>query len=285
MGVDRRSLIKGAAAAAAGVVAAGCGSGDPAAGRGGGAASGTPDSVRSAAAPHPAAPHPGTSAPPPAAADAPGPHDLPPLPAAMPPEVARAATGRPEVALTFHGQGDPAGVERLLAVVERARVGITVLAVGTWLGEYPAMAGRVLAGGHELGNHSEHHLDMLAMDAETAYREIAACADRLTALTGSRGRWFRPSQTQYANAVVKAQAARAGYPTCLAYSLDSRDHTEPGPAAVVRNVLDQVAAGDVVSLHFGHDGTTAALPALLDGLRGRGLRPVTASALFTPTAA
>lgn len=230
-------------------------------------ASGRPDPVRSAAAPHP-----GASAVLSAAT-------------ALPAEVSRADTGRPEVALTFHGQGDPAGVERLLAVVERARAGVTVLAVGTWLGEYPAMAGRVLAGGHELGNHSENHLDMTAMDAATAYREIAACADRLTALTGSRGRWFRPSQTQYANAVVKAQAVRAGYPTCLAYSLDSRDHTEPGPGAVVRNVLDKVAPGDVVSLHFGHDGTTVALPAILDGLRAQGLRPVTASALFTPTAA
>lgn len=276
MGVDRRSLVRGlvtgVAAAAAGVVAAGCGAGGGAS-RGGRPAAvepsafGTPDPVRSAAAPHPGAPA------------------VPSAAAVLPAEVSRAGTGRPEVALTFHGQGDPAGVERLLAVVERARVGVTVLAVGTWLGEYPAMAGRVLAGGHELGNHSENHLDMTAMDAVTAYREIAACADRLTALTGSRGRWFRPSQTQYANTVVKAQAARAGYPTCLAYSLDSRDHTEPGPAVVVRNVLDKVAPGDVVSLHFGHDGTTAALPAILDGLRARGLRPVTASALFTPTAA
>lgn len=270
MGVDRRSLIKGVAGAVAGVAAAGCGAGDGAS-RGGGKAavdptvSGTPDPVRSAAAPRPGA-------------------SARPGPAALPAEVVRADTGRPEVALTFHGQGDPGGVERLLAVVERARVAVTVLAVGTWLGQYPAMAGRVLAGGHELGNHSENHLDMLAMDAETAYREIAACADRLTALTGSRGRWFRPSQTQYANAVVKAQAARAGYPTCLAYSLDSRDHTEPGPAAVVRNVLDRVGPGDVVSLHFGHEGTTVALPAILDGLTSRGLRPVTASVLFTPAA-
>ncbi|MGW0663592.1 polysaccharide deacetylase family protein [Streptodolium elevatio] len=274
--INRRSLIKGVAAAAAGVVASGCGAGDDTA-RGGKAPG---DSLSASGAPEPgrsAAPHPGAVSVPPGSA--------PPAAGALPAEVARAGTGRPEVALTFHGQGDPAGVERLLAVVERARVGVTVLAVGTWLGEYPAMAGRVLAGGHELGNHSENHLDMLSMDAETAYREIAACAARLTALTGSHGRWFRPSQTQYANAVVKAQAARAGYPTCLAYSLDSRDHTEPGSAAVVRNVLDKVAPGDVVSLHFGHDGTTAALPAILDGLRVRDLRPVTASALFAPAAA
>lgn len=206
-------------------------------------------------------------------------------PAAVPGEVSRADSGRAEVALTFHGQGEPAQVERLLAVLEQAGVRVTVLAVGTWLGEYPAMARRVLAGGHELGNHSENHLDMLSMDAASVYREISACAERLRALTGSQGRWFRPSRTQYANAVVKEQAARAGYPTCLAYSLDSRDHTEPGPSAVVANVLDKVVAGDVVSLHFGHDGTTVAMPRILAGLRDKGLRPVTADVLFGPAAA
>ncbi|NUU21192.1 MAG: polysaccharide deacetylase family protein, partial [Streptomycetaceae bacterium] len=123
------------------------------------------------------------------------------------------------------------------------------------------------------------------MDAATAYREISTCADRIRALTGSPGRWFRPSQTQYASALLKEQAARAGYPTCLSYSLDSRDHTDPGPDAVARTVLAGVRPGSVVSLHCGHEGTTAALPVILDGLRAKGLRPVTAGDLFTPTAA
>jgi hypothetical protein len=36
-----------------------------------------------------------------------------------------------------------------------------------------------------------------------------------------------------------------------------------------------------VSLHFGHAGTVTALPAILRGLTGRGLRPVTLSALLS----
>jgi hypothetical protein len=44
--------------------------------------------------------------------------------------------------------------------------------------------------------------------------------------------------------------------------------------AAVRN-------GSIVSLHFGHSGTVTALPALLDGLRGKGLRPVTMTELMS----
>jgi len=142
------------------------------------------------------------------------------------------------------------------------------------------MARRVLDGGHELGNHTEHHIDIDTLSPSGAYAEIEDCAARLQRLTGSRGRWFRPSQAQHATATVRAAAARAGYPTVLSYDLDSLDYTDPGTDAIVHNVLSAVRAGDVVSMHLGHAGTVAALPAILDGLRTRGLQAVTASALF-----
>jgi peptidoglycan/xylan/chitin deacetylase (PgdA/CDA1 family) len=184
------------------------------------------------------------------------------------------------VALTFHGDGPPALATALLAEAERAGARVTVMAVGRWLGEYPQMARRILDGGHELGNHTEHHIAVDALSPDAAYAEIEGCAARLQKLTGTRGRWFRPSQAQHASATVRAAALRAGYPTVLSYDLDSLDYTDPGPNAVVHNVLSAVRVGDVVSMHLGHRGTITALPAILDGLRSRGLRAVTASELF-----
>ena len=86
--------------------------------------------------------------------------------------------------------------DALLATAERAGARVTVLAVGTWLGQYPRVAERILRGGHYLGNHTMHHLDITAMGASGAYAEIAGCAQRLHALTGSACRRFRPSQTR-----------------------------------------------------------------------------------------
>jgi hypothetical protein len=39
--------------------------------------------------------------------------------------------------------------------------------------------------------------------------------------------------------------------------------------------------GSVVSTHLGHPGTLTALPGVIADLAGRGLRPVTATTLFT----
>jgi len=198
------------------------------------------------------------------------------------PQVVHGSRDRSEVALTFHGQGPVSMADALLAEAERAGAQVTVLAVGTWLGQYPQIAERILRGGHDLGNHTMHHLDITAMDAPGAYAEIAGCAQRLRALTGSTGRWFRPSQTRYATPLIEREARKAGYQTCVSYDVDSLDYTDPGPDAIVSTVLGSARPGSIVSLHLGHSGTVAALPAVLRGLASRGLRPVTLTDLFSP---
>lgn len=194
--------------------------------------------------------------------------------AALPPEISNGPRDRPNVALTFHGQGDPALARQLLTELERGGAHVTVFAVGTWLADQPDIARRVLDGGHELGNHTENHADISRMTPAEAFGEINACAQRIRKLTGSIGTWFRPSQTQHANTLIRAQADRVGYPTCVSYDVDSLDYTDPGSQAVVRVTLSQVRPGSIVSLHFGHRDTLAAIGPILDGLRTRGLHAV-----------
>ncbi|MFK8906030.1 polysaccharide deacetylase family protein, partial [Streptomyces sp. YS-3] len=200
---------------------------------------------------------------------------------AQPGEVTHGPRDRPKVALTFHGQGDPGQATAVLAEAERAGARITVLAVGSWLDEHPRMARRILDGGHDLGNHTQRHIDISALTEPEAYAEITGCADRLRRLTGSIGTWFRPSRTQYATPLVQRLARRAGYPHVLSYDVDSLDFTSPGAPAVTRNVTARIRNGSVVSLHFGYADTVAALPVLLADLDRRGLRAVTTTELLT----
>ncbi|MFJ6573672.1 polysaccharide deacetylase family protein [Streptomyces sp. NPDC091292] len=268
MTLDRRSALRtGAGLAAAGALTAGCSSSDPAPARP--PASGTRNA---SAGPAAASPSPSRSAGP-----APGPRRFPGQPA----QIAHGPATRPQVALTFHGQGDPAIARALLTEAEKAGARVTVLAVGTWLDEHPDMARRVLDGGHDLGNHTLHHLGINTMSEAEARAEITGCADRLRRLTGSIGSWFRPSRAQEASPQVQRIAASVGYPHVLSYDVDSLDFTSPGASAVVRNATGPARAGSVVSLHFGYADTVAALPGVLEELHRRGLRAVTTTELLT----
>ena len=265
--IERREFLLLAGLAATGAGLAGCTSarqaGEPSAGHGPGS---------SAAVPSPA-PSPHGSA-----SSQPGKQPSQQLG----PQVVHGPRDRSQVALTFHGQGPVPMAEALLAEAERAGARVSVLAVGTWLEQYPQIARRILGGGHDLGNHTMHHLDIAAMDAAEAFAEIVGCAQRLRALTGSAGRWFRPSQTQYSTPLIEREARRAGYRTCVSYDVDSLDYTDPGPDAIVSTVLGKTRPGSIVSLHLGHSGTVTALPAILRGLARRRLRPVTLTGLLSP---
>ncbi|MFJ6436265.1 polysaccharide deacetylase family protein [Streptomyces sp. NPDC091416] len=260
--VHRRSALRaGAGAALAAALAAGCAD---------------PDSAGPAAA-SPTRPEPEKRPSTGAHAPAPTPHRIP----GQPVQIDHGPRDRARVALTFHGQGDPAVARTVLGTAERAGARVTVLAVGSWLDEHPGMARRILDGGHDLGNHTQHHIDISSMDETRAYAEITDCAQRLRRLTGSIGTWFRPSRTRYATPLVQRLAARAGYPHVLSYDVDSLDFTSPGATAVTRKVAGEIRNGSVVSMHFGYADTVAALPLLLTELDRRGLRAVTTTELLT----
>jgi peptidoglycan/xylan/chitin deacetylase (PgdA/CDA1 family) len=194
-------------------------------------------------------------------------------------EIVHGSRTTPAVALTFHGAGDPRLAQGVLDAVARGGAHITVLAVGTWLQAYPQLGTTLLAGGHELGNHTWHHRPMRQMSESSAYDEIVGGQKQVARFTRAPT-WFRPSGTPRATANILAAAGRAGYRTSLAFDVDPRDYADPGPAAVVSRVLADVRAGSIVSLHLGHAGTVAALPRILAGLASRGLSTVTVSQLL-----
>lgn len=196
-------------------------------------------------------------------------------------EYAHGSRSRHQVALTFHGAGDPAIARDLLAIFAAHHAKVTVLAVGTWLESDHRIAHEIVDAGHELGNHTYQHLDIDSLSAVDARNEIVRCRDLLVSVVGSPGAHFRQSQSRRATPLVRRLAGAAGYPVCLSYDIDSLDYTDPGPTAVRTNVAT-ARAGSIVSMHFGHRGTVEAMPGVLSDLAARGLQPVTATTLLAP---
>ncbi|MGW2707026.1 polysaccharide deacetylase family protein [Streptomyces sp. NPDC001340] len=264
---NRRGVLRaGAGLVTGGAFAAGCGAGQDA----------RPGATTAA---HPGSAPPADASGRPAATShaAPAPRAY----AGLPAQISHGPRTRPQVALTFHGQGDPDFAESLLSTAEQHGARLTVLAVGTWLDQHPGLARRILDGGHDLGNHTQRHISVNAMAEAEARKEITDCADRLKRLTGSIGTWFRPSRSPTASPLVTRLARAAGYPHVLSYDVDSLDYTRPGADAVTRKVLAEVRGGSVVSLHFGYPDTVAALPAVLHELDRRHLRAVTTTELLS----
>ena len=219
----------------------------------------------------------GSTASAPATAGRPGP---PRIAMTAGPDITHGPRTGGQVALTFHGQGPESMARDILAACARAHASVTVFAVGTWLEQYPHVGREVVAAGHELGNHTWSHQQMKQLTRAQAVEEAVRGARALKTAVGSAGWWFRPSGTQHSTPTIRAAAAAAGYHRCVSYDVDPEDFRDPGAQAVRTRTLAAVQPGSIVSLHFGHQGTVDALPGILKGLQGKGLRPVTLSTLL-----
>jgi len=185
------------------------------------------------------------------------------------------------VALTFHGAGEPTVTQEVLRICATYRAQITVFAVGTWLTAHPDLGRAIVAGGHDLGNHTWSHQPMLRLGASAADAEVRDGARAVAAIKGGSPILFRPSGTARSTPLIRAAAEAAGYARCVSYDVDSLDYTDPGSAAVVRHTLAGMRPGSIISLHLGHVGTVEALPTILRGLAERSLRAVSVTKLLS----
>lgn len=195
-------------------------------------------------------------------------------------DIAHGSRNKSEVALTFHGSGDPAIVQKLLAIFKSTSTPITIFAIGKWLQGYPVVAKQMLNAGYDIGNHTMNHYQMKTLNAKKVDVEIAGCAAELKKLIGNHGKWFRPSGTQYSNAIIRKAAIKYGYSQCISYDVDSHDYQDVGKRAVLADISGAIKKGSIISLHFGHQDTIDAMPTLLENLHAKGLTPVTLTTLL-----
>ena len=210
------------------------------------------------------------------------------------PYVIRRAGYRPgRVALTFDDGPDPEWTPKILDVLKAEHVPASFFIVGENALSQPALLRRIVAEGHELGNHSYTHPNM-AEDGPRAVRlELNATERLVEAYTGRGMRLFRapyfgdaePTTADELGPALEAQ--QAGYLN-VGLHVDSEDWQEPGVDAIVANTVNAVLAGNqdrsgqIVLLHDGGGDraqTVAALPRIIDELRARGYRFVPVSEL------
>ena len=181
---------------------------------------------------------------------------------------------RDAVALTFD-DGPSEYTEAFLDVLRAKRAHGTFFEIGQEMpGREEAMR-RILREGDEIGDHTVNHVEL------PGYFQIAGAAARIHSSTHFEPCLFRPPGGAVNSSVV-ATAGALGMQTIL-WDVDPADWTNPGSGAVYSRIASAARPGSIILMHDGggdRSGTLAALPRIIDTLRGRGYRFATVSELL-----
>lgn len=190
--------------------------------------------------------------------------------------VPRVETERKVVALTFDDGPRAEGVQSMLSLLGNEKA--TFFVCGAELRDQPGIAEKLVAAGHELGNHSYSHKRMVFKSPAFIRRELEQ-TDALIRAAGHRGPiHFRAPHCKKLVG-LPWYLARAGR---THVTWDIEPDSQPNVDITAR-VLEKTRPGSIILLHPWYANRArvrAALPSIIEGLRARGYEFVTVSELL-----
>ena len=143
---------------------------------------------------------------------------------------------------------------------------------------YEKQAKAVYDRGHEVANHTAHHMPLTG-SYSADLSEATPTKARLTKATGFAPVWIRGMGGGVD--ATGLQVVAATHQLYCNWSVDSYDSHQryTAPDIIYHNVVDHVHPGSVVLIHQTHPESVAALPRICQTLRRRGYKLVTLSQL------
>lgn len=196
--------------------------------------------------------------------------------------VPRVETERKVVALTFD-DGPTDKVDEVIAALDEAGVKATFYVMGQEIEQRPDAAKKLVAAGHELGNHTYSHHRMV-FKSPTFIREEIEKTDALIRAAGYRGEiTFRPPNGKKLIG-LPWYLSQEGRTTVM---WDVEPDTYPEVAAtsegIVKHAADRVQPGSVIILHPWYpsrETSLAAIKGVVETLQSQGYEFVTMSELL-----
>ena len=186
------------------------------------------------------------------------------------------------VALTFDDGPYAEKTAEYLAVLDEYNVHATFFMVGQRMQYYPELAQKVVHFDSEIASHSWRHARLDNMGTESIRQDLQMVNDQALNSLGVEINLFRPPYGGSNRTVLETSAQMGIY--AISWDVDPQDWGGANSDVVAARVLEQVRPGSIILLHEGRENTLKALPAIISGLREKGLEPVPVSVLMRQAA-
>jgi peptidoglycan/xylan/chitin deacetylase (PgdA/CDA1 family) len=197
--------------------------------------------------------------------------------------VPRVNTPARVVALTFDDGPTPGFTERVLSILNQNHVRATFFVIGGDLQKYPALGHRIVAAGHELGNHTYSHQRMIGK----SFRFVRSEVERTDALIRKAGYHgvihFRPPNCKKLLVLPYYLGSTGRKTITWDVEPDSYPNVASAPSRIVQYVRDHARPGSIILLHVMYPPRKTSLDAvsaIIEQLRSDGYDFETVSGLL-----
>ncbi len=184
---------------------------------------------------------------------------------------------QPMAALSFDDAPHPLYEPLLLDTLRRAGIKATFFCIGRNARAYPYFVRDMIKQGHEVGNHTFHHVRLLGLSESAVRDELESANDVLTSITGQPVRYFRPPGGEYSPLTLRI-ASNLGLTTAF-WTDDPGDFDNIGETRLRSKLTRRLRYGGIVLLHDNVLQTIEVLKPFLQTARIRGIKLVTVGEL------
>lgn len=197
--------------------------------------------------------------------------------------VARVETSEPVIALTFDDGPNAKFTEPVLEILRKKDVRATFFLTGHESARNPEEFRKIVADGHEIGNHSWSHSRMVFKSRAFVESEVER-TDAVIRAGGYQGPIHFRSPYGKRFVTLPWYLRQTGRKNIL-WDIEPETHRDVAATAegIAEHVVTRAKPGSIVLLHVmypARETSREALPAMIDELRERGFRFVTVSEML-----
>ncbi|MCK4957022.1 MAG: polysaccharide deacetylase family protein [Candidatus Cloacimonetes bacterium] len=164
------------------------------------------------------------------------------------------------IALTFDDGPDPVFSREILKLLKQYKVKATFFVCGKQSQKYPEVISQMVREGHEIGNHSVNHRQMIFKKPSTIYAEIMQTDEILKKLGVQDKLYFRPPFGRYLliTPLLLAKLKKK----MIMWNIPSKDYKAKSADEIIRRVLKNAKKGGIIVMHDGRADRSKSVKAL-----------------------
>jgi peptidoglycan/xylan/chitin deacetylase (PgdA/CDA1 family) len=180
------------------------------------------------------------------------------------------------VAFTFD-DGPNIHTTKVLEILKKYDAQATFFVLGLQVAKYPELTKQIIVDGHELGNHSYNHKDLVKANPAVARAELENVNKLVYETSGASMKLFRPPYGRYNKKVMALTDLQV-----TMWTIDPLDWKVKVVESIVKNIMKDVKNGSIILMHDIYPTSAEALEEVLKQLSMEDYEFVGVSDLLEP---